>query len=162
MKHCGECGGLLEPAEVEGKQRPRCRSCGQVHWEDPKVAVAVIVGRDGRALLGRRGAGERQGRWGLPGGFVDRGEKLEDAAAREVREETGLEVRVGPLLLLRSERGDPVILVVYPAESAGGEPRPGEELTELGWFGPGELPELAFAHDAELLAAWWERGAGVP
>lgn len=150
-----QCGGPLGETAVEGKQRLRCGACGWVLWEDPKVAVAVVVSRGGRVLLGRRGQGLRQGLWSFPAGFVDRGEQLERAAVREVREETGLIVRLGPLLLLRSEDGDPVVLAVYVAEAVEGEPTPGDELTELGWFGRDDAPELAFGHDREVLDAWW-------
>lgn len=156
MKHCLECGRVLVEAEVEGKPRLRCPSCGWVLWEDPKVAVAAIVTRNGKVLLGRRGAGPGKGRWSFPAGFVDRGEKLEDAAEREVREETGLRVVLGPLFALRSETGDPVVLAVYPAEVVGGMPAPCDEMTELRWFGREEIPEMAFGHDVQVLASWWE------
>ncbi len=160
MKFCMECGQRTVLATVEGKERSRCPSCGWVLWEDPKVAVAVIVAQGDTVLLGRRGGGLGRGRWSFPAGFVDRGEKLEEAGAREVREETGLRVALGSLFALRSETGDPVVLAVYPAQVVGGALTPGEEMTELRWFGREEIPEMAFGHDAELLANWWEsRGA---
>ena len=156
-----QCGHALERVPLEGRVRPRCPACGWVLWEDPKVAVAVLVSRDGRVLLGRRGGGAGRGRWSFPAGFVDRGERLEDAALREVREETGLEVELGPLFALRSETGDPVILAVYPARVRGGMPTAGDELTELRWFSREELPEMAFGHDTAVLQDWWESREGA-
>jgi ADP-ribose pyrophosphatase YjhB (NUDIX family) len=155
-----ECGNTLHRTSVDSKERLRCAACGWVHWEDPKLAVAVIVSRDGRILLGRRGQGERQGLWSFPAGFVDRGEKLEDAAVREVREETGLEVQLGPLFTLRSETGEPVVLAVFSATPGEKTPVPSRELSELRWFGSGDLPPMAFEHDTEVLSAWWTSQRG--
>ncbi len=157
-RFCVECGHELMMVPVEGAPRPKCPSCGWVLWEDPKLVAAVLVVNDGGAvLLGRRGPGAGEGRWSFPAGFVNRGERIEDAARREVLEETGLEVELGPLLLLRSERGSPVALAVYTARVTSGTPTPGDEMVELGWFEPGSVPELAFEHDAEVLRALWGR-----
>lgn len=63
----------------------------------PEVAVGAVCIRDGRLLMVQRGRGVEQGRWSLPGGRVERGESLAEALRRELREETGLDVTVGPL-----------------------------------------------------------------
>jgi ADP-ribose pyrophosphatase YjhB (NUDIX family) len=129
-----------------------------VVYLDPKLAAAVVIARDGRILLGRRGPGTREpGKWSFPAGFVERGERVEDAAAREAREETGLDITVGPLLGLFSETGDAVVLAVYLAEAGDGAERAGDDLTELGWFAPDALPELAFPHDTRIVTLWVAR-----
>jgi len=64
----------------------------------PVVGVGAVVVRDGRALLVRRAHEPRKGEWSLPGGLLDLGEALVDAARREVKEETGLDVEVGPMI----------------------------------------------------------------
>jgi ADP-ribose pyrophosphatase YjhB (NUDIX family) len=64
----------------------------------PVVGVGAVVVRDGRALIVRRAHEPRQGEWSLPGGRLDLGESLVDAARREVKEETGLDVEVGPMI----------------------------------------------------------------
>ena len=64
----------------------------------PVVGVGAVVVRDGRALLVRRAHEPRKGEWSLPGGLLDLGESLVDAARREVKEETGLDVEVGPMI----------------------------------------------------------------
>ncbi|MBA2364039.1 MAG: NUDIX hydrolase [Chloroflexia bacterium] len=156
VKYCMECGTRLRRAGADGKERLCCAACGWVHWEDPKLAVAVIVFRDRTVLLGRRGQGARQGLWSFPAGFVDRGERVEDAAIREVREETGLDVALGPLFMLRSATDEPVVLAVYSATHGKDAPTPGIELTDIRWFARGDLPEMAFEHDAAVLAAWWD------
>jgi ADP-ribose pyrophosphatase YjhB (NUDIX family) len=153
--YCQRCGQATEERAVEGRLRPVCPACGTVTYLDPKLAVAVVVERAGRILLGRRGPGTREpGKWSFPAGFVERGEPVEAAAIREVREEVGLDVTLGPLLGLVSAPGEVVVLAVYAAVDARGEPVAGDDLTEVGWFAPDALPELAFPHDARVLADW--------
>ena len=158
---CQRCGGVTTEREVDGRRRPVCTTCGAVTYLDPKLAVAVVIERAGRILLGRRGAGTRSpGRWSFPAGFVERGEPVEAAAVREAREEAGLSVALGPLIGLYSAVGEPVVLAVYAA-AAEGEPVADDDLDELGWFAPDALPDLAFPHDRRILADWrtWRDGA---
>ncbi|MGC4190918.1 MAG: NUDIX hydrolase [Thermomicrobiales bacterium] len=160
---CQRCGNPTEEREIDGAMRPVCVSCGAVTWLDPKVAVAVVIARDGNVLLGRRARHTRApGTWSFPAGFVDRGEVVEAAARREVQEETGLAVTLGPALGVFSQAGDPVILIVYPAMDVVGEPAPNDDLTDLGWFAPADFAalELAFPHDITILDAWQEWQAG--
>ncbi|MGB3328592.1 MAG: NUDIX hydrolase [Thermomicrobiales bacterium] len=162
---CQRCGSPTEEREIDGAMRPVCIAdgCGAVTWLDPKVAVAVVVARDGAILLGRRARHTRApGTWSFPAGFVDRGEDVEAAARREVREETGLTVSLGPVLGVYSEAGEPVILIAYPALDVVGEALASDDLTELRWFSPDELPalDLGFSHDRSILTAWQEWQAG--
>ena len=151
---CAACGSPTEERAIEGRARPVCTACGQVEYLDPKLAVAVLITRDGRILLGRRGPGTREsGKWSFPAGFVERGERVEHAAAREAREETGLKVAVGHLIGLFSSDGETVVLAVYAATAAG-EPEAGDDLSEVGWFSVSELPELAFPRDRRIMDVW--------
>lgn len=153
--HCQKCGSPTEEREVDGRLRPVCTACGAVTWLDPKLAVAVIVEQDGCILLGKRADWVASpGRWSFPSGFVERGEAVEDAALREAREETGLTVTVGPVLGVFSETGNPVALVVYPAIAFQGELAAGDDLTDLAWFAPDALPDLAFDHDLAIIHSW--------
>lgn len=150
--HCLRCGGSCEQQPVEGRQRPVCSDCGFVVYQDPKLAVAVVIERAGRFLLGLRGPGVRApGKWSFPAGYVERGEVVEEAAVREALEETGLTVELGPLLSLISAPGEPVVLAVYPAISFTGEPSPDDDLLELGWFAAEALPDLAFPSDRRII-----------
>ncbi len=105
-------------------------------------------------LLVRRATEPGLGLWSLPGGYVDRGEVVEEAAVREVWEETGLRAKVARLAGVFSEKGSPVVLVVYAGELLGGEPAARDEVMEVGFFSVGELPPLAFERDREIVAGW--------
>ena len=153
-KFCSSCATNLEIKDVFGQKRPMCPNCSRVIFYDPKVAVICIVPRDSKVLMIRRGTDLGYGLWGLPGGYVDRGEVVERAAAREVWEETGLEVETGDLIGLFSENGDPVMLAVYTAEETGGILKAGPEALEVGFFSVGSLPELAFPRDRDVLEKW--------
>lgn len=154
MNYCPRCATPLEQREQGGALRPTCPACGFVHYRDPKVAVAVLTGVDGRVLLARRNHDPGMGLWTFPSGYVDAGEPVEDAARREALEETGAQVRLDRLLAVRSEAGNPVILIVFAGSIEGGVLAPGPEATEVGLFAPTELPPLAFPHDAALIQAW--------
>ncbi|MBI4574879.1 MAG: NUDIX domain-containing protein [Planctomycetes bacterium] len=132
---------------------PRCTACGRKCWQDPKVAACCIVEREGRLLLLRRGIEPSIGLWTLPGGYVDRGETVHGAAARETLEETGLAVQPGALVGVYSYPGVPVAVVVYAARSEAGEARALDETLEVRWVAPDELPwgELAFPSTGHAL-----------
>ncbi len=116
--------------------------------------MAVLV-NDGKGLvLQRRKIDPGMGKWTFPSGYVERGERVEDAAVREAAEETGLEVQLTGLLGLYSHTGNPVALAVYMAVAIGGAIAVSEESHEVASFSPHELPELAFEHDAQIVATW--------
>jgi len=124
----------------------------------PPVAADVIielVDRPGRPVVLVKRRNPPYG-WALPGGFVDVGETVEAAAAREALEETGLAVGELRLVGVYSDPGrDPrghTVSVVFAA-SASGEPRGGDDAAEAAAFLPGAWPELAFDH-ARILTDW--------
>src|SRR5690606_33928087 len=130
-------------------------------YADPKVATGVLVtDARGRLLLVKRNHDPAMGRWAFPSGYVDAGEVLEEAATREVFEETGIEVRLERLLGAWSHPGDAVVFLAYAAVHVAGEALAGPEAEQVGWFAPDALPPLAFPHDDEIVAHW-RSGAGV-
>jgi len=115
----------------------------------PRVAVGAVVVEDGRALLIRRGKAPLRGRWSIPGGAVEHGERLEEALVREMREETGLEVKPLELLTVfdRIDRdGDTVtfhyVILDYRCRRVSGEARAGSDALEVIWAGTEELEAL--------------------
>ena len=153
-RFCASCASELAAKEVAGVRRPACPNCGRVVFYDPKLTAVCVIPRSGEVLMIKRAGDPGYGLWSLPGGFVDRGEVVEEAAAREAWEETGLEVKVTGLLGLFSIPGDPVIVAAFSARESGGDLAPGPEALELGFFSPDNPPELAFSRDTEILAKW--------
>lgn len=132
-----------------------CPDCSYVHFRDPGVGAAVLLeDADGRVLLVKRGNGAtKPGLWCVPCGFVDYGEEVREAAAREVREETGLEVAVGESIFVRSNFHDPEKFTVgiwFSGRVESGVPVAGDDAVDVGWFRTEDLPALAFETDAEL------------
>ena len=156
FRFCSACAAPLERRTVEGKLLPVCPRCGQVVYADPKVAAGTIIEDAGRILLLRRAISPARGLWTFPGGYVDRGEPVPEAAAREAFEEAGVTVTVDGLHGVYSARGVAVVLIVYRARIAAGTPHAGAEALEVRWFDPEGIPwqELAFPSTAEALADW--------
>ena len=125
------------------------------------MAVGVVVEKDGGIVLGKRNHDPMMGCWSFPSGFVDAGEVVEEAAARECREETGLEVSIEKLLGVYSTAGERVIFLAFAGTAVGGRLEAGEECIEVGVFPPNALPELAFPNDEAIMKAWVAHRAGA-
>jgi len=160
VKFCPNCGAPVVWRLEAGRERPTCPGCGFIHYEDPKLVAVAVIPVHGRLVFGRRTMHPGLGLWAFPGGYVNRGESVRGALVREVREETNLHVEAEHLLGLYSEDDNPVVLAAYVARPVGGELSVGEEVSEVGLFGPAQLPELAFPHDEQILGEWvaYERG----
>ena len=153
-RFCPSCASPLEAKEVEGHQRPVCTQCDWIMFYDPKVSAICIVERGDKLLLIKRGNQPGYGLWSLPGGYVDRGEVVEAAAAREVWEETGLTVEIDQLIGLFSVTGNPVMVAAFAAKETGGHLTTGPETLDLGFFSLEELPPLAFPRDETIWTNW--------
>jgi 8-oxo-dGTP diphosphatase len=115
--------------------------------EHPVVGVGAVVVRDGRALIVRRAHEPRKGEWSLPGGLLDLGESLADAARREVKEETGLDVELGPIIETfdRVHRDDHgriryhFVIVDFVCWSKTGEAVAGSDAEAVAWVTAAEI-----------------------
>jgi ADP-ribose pyrophosphatase YjhB (NUDIX family) len=158
-RFCPRCGA---EATVRFPRSITCPSCGYGAYYNPEpVACGIPTTTEGRVVLMRRATEPARGRWTMPGGFVDLGESVEDAARREIMEELGIEVALGELIGVYSRSSDRTVVVVYAA-SALGEPRTSEEALEVGTFAPDEIPweHLAFWSDERALRDHLGRQAG--
>jgi len=147
-KFCPKCGAPLGRRRLKEFEPERlvCTRCLYVMYLNPKVAAGAVVEHQGGIVLLRREIDPRAGFWVHPGGFVDRGETLEQAAIRETREEVGLDVEIQGLLGAFSFHDSEVVVVTYAARAISGEPTVGDESLEVRTFDPQRLPwdELAF------------------
>jgi ADP-ribose pyrophosphatase YjhB (NUDIX family) len=149
FRFCPRCGGTLERRSLKATEpdRPVCTQCGYVFYIDPKIAVGTIIATDsGGLVLVRRAIEPGYGLWVFPGGYVDRGEPLTEAAVREAREECGLDVRLDALVNIYSYPGRAPVIVVYAATALGGELCSDEECLETAVFDASHIPwnDLAF------------------
>lgn len=154
--YCPRCAATLEDADVYGKTRRRCPECGYVHFRNPGVGAAVVVwDAADRLLLIKRGPrATKPGLWAIPAGYVDYGEDVRKAAARELCEETGLEAEVGDVVWVASNFHDPAKLTVgvwFAGRVVGGTLEAGDDADEAEFFSLDALPPLAFETDVGYL-----------
>ena len=136
---------------IDSKDRSRAKR--------PVAAVGVVVFRDDRVLLVRRGRAPSLGLWAVPGGAVEEGETLAAAAEREVREETSVVVKAGaPVhafdVIARRDDGEVehhYVVVDLIGEYRGGEPEPGDDATEAAWVRIDDLAGLAVSEETAKL-----------
>ena len=138
--HCAVCGAGTEMAE--GGHLRRCPRCGAVHHPRTDPVVIMLVTDGDRALLGRQPTWP-PGRYSALAGFVEPGESLEEAVAREVLEEAGVEVRDVRYVSSQPWPFPSSLMLGFTASYAGGEAavRDGE-LDDVRWFGRDELSEV--------------------
>jgi 8-oxo-dGTP diphosphatase len=157
-RFCPLCSARLTNADGSTS----CPACGFQAWGHSVPGVQALVERDGRVLLGRRACDPGEGLWDVPGGFLEEAEEPLDGLRRELLEETGLQIDPTEFLgiWLQPYAGRTVLCLTWLARVAGGTERAGDDLVELAWFGPDELPgpvELAFDHFVDVLSVWRAR-----
>ncbi len=123
-----------------------CPDCGFIAYVNPRLVVTTLPVTDtGEVMLLRRGIEPGYGAWAQPGGFLEIDETVTEGAVRETLEETGLRVRVGAVVdVYPSTGGGESFFLAFRAEVVGGAPAAGDDVDDVGWFAPDELPDLAF------------------
>jgi 8-oxo-dGTP diphosphatase len=162
---CPRCAAPLRTAPG----RAECPGCGSVYYANPApAACALVVDGEGRLLLARRAQDPYRGYWDIPGGFVEETEHPLDALRRELLEETGLLVEPLEFFGAWMDRyGDgpgaqTTLNLFWTARVVSGEPRPADDVDQLAWFAPDELPgpeRIAFTRTAHVLDAWRKQQA---
>ncbi len=151
FRHCPRCAAPLPTPSDD--PRLHCEACGLVYYLNSAVAVAVFAARkDGRVVFLRRSRPPAMGRWAPPGGFIDIGEAAEAAAARELREETGLAIDSLRFLGSWPNRYEfkevvyPVLDLFFTARAIDPDrARPIEEAEELAWLHPLDVDPASMA-----------------
>jgi ADP-ribose pyrophosphatase YjhB (NUDIX family) len=151
VKFCPECGSPVSLKAVDGDHRKRfvCSGCGITHYDNPRVLVATYVCVGEKILWIKRGIPPAKGLWALPGGFMGKDETPEQAASRELLEETNINVPADQMILVS------VSSVLHMAQThlvfrchldATPDAARTEEAADFGWFTDAELPwsDVAF------------------
>lgn len=149
MKYCIECGSeqiALQVPEDDNRERRVCQDCGHIQYLNPKIVAGALLSWEGRILLARRAIHPRKGLWTLPAGYMELGESVAEAAARECWEEARARPESMALYGVFSLPHISQVYLMYQGTLAGGEFGVGEESSAAELFAESELPweQLAF------------------
>ena len=154
FEFCSSCGNTLKINKNNSSISFICNSCNKEFFLDPKIAVATVLENNNKILFVKRAIEPGIGLWSLPGGYVNQGERVENAAAREVFEEIGAHVRIESFLGVFSETNNPVIVIGYLGKFITKTIWAKSEISAIKFFKPFKLPPLAFQRDRIILASW--------
>lgn len=154
---CPQCRAPLTRVVRGAQPRPTCTACGFVFFANPGVGAAVVIrNAAGQVLLVQRSPHQYgAGLWCFPCGFVEWGEDVREAAAREALEEAGVEVEIDGVVQVETnfhEAERPTIGVWFAAtlRDPHAQPRAGDDAVGAAWFDPANPPPLAFPTDKPL------------
>lgn len=157
----------MQQRYIEGRLREVCAACNFILYRNPIPAVGVVVELDGGIVLVKRKFEPRANHWGLPAGYLELSESTEDAAIRECREETSLEIQIDTLLGVYSF-GTGVysgLIIIYAAHPVGGTLQAADDAADAQVFDPACLPSpLAFSTHVQAIEDWqrWNRDEALP
>lgn len=144
------CGDKTQDTFLEGMNRSFCNQCEIIHYQNPCPAVAVLLFQANQVLLVKRAVEPKKDHWALPAGFQELHEAPEQAARRELEEETGLTVgklELIDLIYVNSSSMKPVNLAVFLGKEFSGKIMPGDDVSEAVFFPIAQLPtNLGFDH----------------
>lgn len=156
MNYCSHCGSdQLQHRIPDGDNLPRfvCSQCGRIHYQNPKMVVGCLIYNDaGEVMLARRSIEPRYGYWNLPCGFLELGETVEQGALREVQEETGATVALGPLHTIYNLPHAHQVYLIFLAQMRGQYAQETPESLEVAFFKEADIPWPAVAFSSNVFA----------
>ncbi|MDP1527490.1 MAG: NUDIX hydrolase [Rhodocyclaceae bacterium] len=148
MNFCCTCAAPVSLKVPPGDSLPRhvCETCGAIHYRNPRLVVGTLPVWEDKILLCRRAIEPRLGYWTLPAGFMENGESVAAAAARETREEACARIELGEMFSMISVPHISQVHVIYRARLLDLDFAPGEETLELALFEEAAIPwqEISF------------------
>lgn len=158
LHYCPRCATAFAKAPLHHGARQQCAACGYTRFLNPAPGITIILhAPEGCVLIGKRADAARYGgRWCLPGGYIEFEESFIDTAHREVREETGLDIRVQGIVNVVSNQLDDyhhTLVIVLLGVVSGGWQAPGDDLIELRWVDRAahQHTDYAFAADQRII-----------
>ena len=148
--YCPHCSTELREFRSDDILRRKCPRCDWVQYRNPSVGAAVVIVEQDRLLVGRR----RSGGWCIPCGHVELDEAVEQAAVREMVEETGLKVSIQGVCAVKSNFHDldrQTVGIWFHGRRDGGSLRAGGDLVEVTFRGFVDLPALTFPTDRQVV-----------
>ena len=156
-RHCLYCGGEITKKSEDGVLRDFCPCCNCFFYNNPLPVVSSILDSAREILLVKRDRAPFKGQWCLPTGFAEAGESIEDAALRELREETGIKGRISRLLDVDSYKsrfyGD-LLFLTFIVEQTGGKLAAGGDCAQARFWPVNKLPPMAFPPNKRALDAY--------
>jgi len=153
-KYCPYCGDQLIPRPEGNEIRDFCQACKLYFYDNPLPVVSTIVAKSRSILLVKRKNDPHKGKWCLPSGFAETGESIEDAALRELKEETGILAKILQLVDVDSNPdsfyGD-LFFITYEVEWIEGTPIAGDDAEDVNFFPITDIPELAFKSNTKAV-----------
>ena len=145
---CNFCGKALGVDLLDAKERQVGENCKEIYYENPlPVASVILENRDREVLLVKRAREPFKDMWCLPIGFAETGESIEDAALRELKEETGITGKIIQLIDVCSHTNrlyGELLIVTFESEKVDGIETAGDDASECRYFPIKNLPKLAF------------------
>lgn len=156
-KFCIYCGGSLIKKKEDDVLRDCCSQCHSFFYVNPLPVVSAIVDESRQILLVKRDRAPFKGHWCLPTGFAETGESIEDAALRELKEETGIRGKIARLLDVDSYKsrfyGD-LLFLTFVVEKTGGKVMAGDDSAQARFFAINQIPPLAFRSNRHAVEAY--------
>ncbi len=138
--YCSQCGEKLNPLE----KNPTCPACHTTFYQNSKPAVGILIIKDDKVLVGRRGIEPYMGEYDTIGGFLEYGEDPLDGCLRETKEETGLDIKITSFFDIFMDEygqgGTSILVIYYLAEIVGGELKAQDDVASLEWININDLP----------------------
>jgi ADP-ribose pyrophosphatase YjhB (NUDIX family) len=161
MNFCSNCGSdqlVFEIPEGDNRSRFVCKNCETIHYSNPKIVTGCLPIWEDKVLLAKRAIEPRLGYWNVPSGYMENGERVEEGAEREVREETLARVEILGIHAIFSIPHINQVYIHFLGQLQDLDFGVGEESLEVALFSEQEIPwkEVAFTSSVFTLRRYFE------